>query len=78
MQVERSGYGSSTKVTLPLIEQQLKAKRDTMGNDYWSYGVEPARKALEALRPHQAQGVSQRVVPVEELFHPSTYESYSV
>lgn len=70
---------SATKVTLPFVEEQLQAARETMGEDFWSYGVAPARKTLEAfVRTHHAQGLSSREVPVEELFHPATYESYSI
>ena len=70
---------SATKVTLPFVEEQLQAARETMGEDFWSYGVGPARKTLEAfVRTHHAQGLSSREVPVEELFHPATYESYSI
>lgn len=70
---------SATKVTLPFVEEQLKAAGDTMGPDYWSYGVAAARKTLETfVRHHHAQGLSARLVPVEELFHPATYETYSI
>ena len=70
---------SATKVTLPFVEEQLKAARETMGEDYWSYGVAPARKTLESfVHHHHAQGLSSRKVPVEELFHPATYETYSI
>jgi 4,5-dihydroxyphthalate decarboxylase len=70
---------SATKVTLPFVEEQLKAARDAMGEDYWSYGVQPARRTLETfVRHHHSQGLSPRLVPVEELFHPATYESYSI
>lgn len=70
---------SATKVTLPFVEEQLQAARETMGEDFWSYGVAPARRTLEAfVRTHHAQGLSSREVPVEELFHPATYESYSI
>lgn len=70
---------SATKVTLPFVEEQLKAARDTMGQDYWSYGVAAARKTLDTfVRHHHAQGLSARLVPVEELFHPATYETYSI
>jgi len=70
---------SATKVTLPFVEEQLKAARETLGEDYWSYGVAPARNTLETfVRHHHAQGLSSRLVPVEELFHPATYESYSI
>jgi len=70
---------SATKVTLPFVEEQLKAARETMGEDYWSYGVPAARKTLETfVRHHHSQGLSSRLVPVEELFHPATYEAYSI
>lgn len=70
---------SATKVTLPFVEEQLKAARETLGQDFWSYGVAANRRTLEAFtRHHFAQGLSSRQVSVEELFDPSTYESYSI
>ncbi|MES2482199.1 MAG: ABC transporter substrate-binding protein [Pseudomonadota bacterium] len=70
---------SATKVTLPFVEEQLKAARETLGQDFWSYGVEKNRKTLEAfLHHHHAQGLSARKVALNELFDPSTYESYSI
>lgn len=70
---------SATKVTLPFVEEQLKAARETLGQDFWSYGVAPNRKTLEAfLHHHHAQGLSAKKVALDELFHPSTYESYSI
>ena len=70
---------SATKVTLPFVEEQLKAARETLGEDFWSYGVAKNVKTLEAfLHHHHAQGLSSRRVALEELFHPSTYESYSI
>ncbi|MEI7447015.1 MAG: ABC transporter substrate-binding protein [Burkholderiales bacterium] len=66
---------SATKVTLPFVEEQLAAARATMGEDFWSYGVGPNRRTLEAfVRHHHAQGLSKRLVSVDEVFHPSTYE----
>lgn len=70
---------SATKVTLPFVEEQLKAARETLGQDFWSYGVEANRRTLEAfVHHHHAQGLSARKLAVEELFDPSTYESYSI
>jgi 4,5-dihydroxyphthalate decarboxylase len=70
---------SATKVTLPFVEEQLKATRELMGEDYWSYGVAPNRTVLETfLRHHHTQGLSPRLVSVDELFHPSTYEAFKV
>ena len=70
---------AATKVTLPFVEDQLRLARDFMGHDFWSYGLEPNRKELETfLRHHHAQGLSSRLVKPEELFHPSTHESFAI
>ncbi|MGO8869363.1 MAG: ABC transporter substrate-binding protein [Alphaproteobacteria bacterium] len=70
---------AATKVTLPFVEEQLKAARELMGRDFWSYGVAANRNALETfLRHHRAQGLSQRQLEVEELFHPATLETHKV
>jgi 4,5-dihydroxyphthalate decarboxylase len=70
---------SATKVTLPFVEEQLKATRALMGDDFWSYGVEPNRHAIETfLRHHHGQGLSPRRLAVDELFHPSTLEAHKV
>jgi 4,5-dihydroxyphthalate decarboxylase len=77
--LEQLADTSATKVTLPFVEEQLKAARETLGEDFWSYGVPANRRTLEAfVRHHHGQGLSARVVAVEELFHPATYESYSI
>jgi 4,5-dihydroxyphthalate decarboxylase len=70
---------SATKVTLPFIEEQLAATRELMGEDFWPYGLESNRTTLETfLRHHHAQGLSSRQVKPEELFHPSTHESFKI
>jgi 4,5-dihydroxyphthalate decarboxylase len=70
---------SATKVTLPFVEEQLKAARETLGDDFWSYGVAGNEATLRAfLRHHHAQGLSERELALEELFHASTYESYRI
>jgi 4,5-dihydroxyphthalate decarboxylase len=70
---------SATKVTLPFVEEQLKAARETMGQDFWSYGVGANRATLDAfLRHHHAQGLSQKRMQIEEIFHPATYETYAI
>jgi len=70
---------SATKVTLPFVEEQLKATRELMGEDFWPYGVEANRKTLESfMHHHHAQGISPRRVNVEELFHPATLETFKI
>jgi 4,5-dihydroxyphthalate decarboxylase len=75
----RMADSSAAKVTLPFAEEQLKAARDLMGSDFWSYGIEANRAVLESfLGHHHAQGLSPRRVAVEELFHPATFETTKV
>ncbi|GAB2900505.1 ABC transporter substrate-binding protein [Paraburkholderia jirisanensis] len=67
---------SATKVTLPFVEEQLKAARELLGDDHWPYGVASNRNTLEIfLRHHHAQGLSKRLLSVDEIFHPATYET---
>ncbi len=70
---------SASKVTLPFMEEQVKAARDLMGADFWPYGIPANRKTLEYfLAQHHRQGLSSRLVKLEELFHPTTFETYKV
>lgn len=70
---------SATKVSLPFVEERLAEARQLMGPDFWSYGLEPNRHVLEAfLRHHHEQGVSSRLVGIDELFHRSTHESVKI
>ena len=70
---------SASKVTLPFVEEQLRAARRLLGADFWSYGLEPNRKVLDTfLAAHHAQGLSPRRVSVEELFHPASLEVHRI
>ena len=77
--VQRLADTAAPSVSLPFVEETLKDARAAMGEDFWSYGVEPNRKVLDYfLGQHHAQGLSSRRVSVEELFHPATYETFKV
>lgn len=77
--LERLTDTSATKVTLPFVEEQLRAARALMGPDFWSYGAGPNHHVLDKfLHHHHAQGLSQRRLQVGELFHPSTLESFKI
>lgn len=70
---------SATKITLPFAEERLQEARALMGEDYWSYGIEPNRHTLEYFfRHHYEQGLSSRLVTPEDIFHPGTFESYKL
>ena len=63
------------KTTLPWIGQEAEETRELMGDNYWSYGIEPNRKALNALFQYShEQGLASRKLTIEELFHPATLE----
>ena len=70
---------SATKVSLPFVEEQLLAARRMMGDDFWSYGVDPNRHVLKAfLGHHRSQGLSEREISIEDLFHPTTWEGSKI
>jgi 4,5-dihydroxyphthalate decarboxylase len=70
---------SATKVMLPFVEEQLAFAQRTMGEDYWPYGVAKSKAAIEYfLKHHHGQGLSKRLVSLDELFVPSTYETVKV
>jgi 4,5-dihydroxyphthalate decarboxylase len=70
---------SAAKVTLPFIEEQLHDARALMGDDFWSYGLQPNRLVLERfLRQHHEEGLSARRLLPEELFHPATVEAHQI
>ncbi len=70
---------SATKVTMPFVEDTLNRAQALMGADPWPYGVAANAHVLERfLDYHHAQGLSPRRVQLDELFHPSTLEAYSL
>lgn len=70
---------SATKVTLPFVDELLRSSCQLMGEDFWPYGVESNRYVLDQfLAYHHEQGLSQRRVTVDELFHPSTLSTFKV
>jgi 4,5-dihydroxyphthalate decarboxylase len=77
--IARLADTSATKVTMPFVEEQLRAVRRLMGADFWPYGLAANRKVLDNfLDHHHRQGLSQRRVGAEELFHPSTHETHKI
>jgi 4,5-dihydroxyphthalate decarboxylase len=63
------------KDSLPWFGQELQETRELMGDNYYSYGIGPNRKTLEALfRYSQQQGLCSRELTVEELFVPASLD----
>lgn len=77
--IEHLSETSATKITLPFAEERLQEARELMGDDYWSYGIQSNRHVLDHFfQEHHEQGLSPRLVTVEDLFHPGTFESFSL
>ena len=77
--LEKLSDTSSTKVTMPFVEERLMEARALMGQDFWPYGLEASRKTLETfLRHHHAQGLSSRLLKPEDLFHAGTHETFKL
>src|SRR5262245_3732473 len=61
---------------VPWLVSQIEEARRELGEDWWSYGLEPNRKVLETfLRYHHEQGLSKRLLRPEELFAPETLQT---
>ncbi len=61
--------------SLPWFAQEFEETRALMGDNYYSYGIAPNRKTLETLmRYSYDQGLAQRLLTVEELFHPASLD----
>jgi 4,5-dihydroxyphthalate decarboxylase len=62
-------------ISLPWAGQELEETQELMGENFWTYGIEPNRKTLETLfRYSHEQGLASRELTIEELFHPSTID----
>ena len=63
------------KESLPWFGQEFEETKAAMGENYWPYGIEPNRKALETLFQYSyEQGLASKQLTIEELFEPSTLE----
>ena len=60
---------------LPWIGQEFAETRSLMGDNYYSYGIAPNRKALETVfRYSYQQGLCKRELSIEEIFVPKSIE----
>lgn len=61
------------KESLPWFGQEFAETRALMGENYYSYGIKPNRKTLEALfRYSHQQRLCARKLTIEELFEPTS------
>ena len=73
--LQRLGTTGWAMISLPWLSQDVEATRELMGENYWPYGIESNRDTLTALLQYSyEQGLTERVLSPEELFHASTLE----
>jgi 4,5-dihydroxyphthalate decarboxylase len=58
---------TALKIGLPWLTAEFDATRELMGDDFWSYGVEPNRKTLELMARYSHEQGLARPVTVEEI-----------
>lgn len=84
MEAQRRTYDdlyvtAALKAMLPWLTSHVEETRALMGDDYWAYGFERNRPALETfLRYHHEQGLSKRLLEPEELVAPEAMESFKI
>jgi 4,5-dihydroxyphthalate decarboxylase len=66
-------------VPMPWLAEHARRWREVAGEDFWPYGIEPNRPTLEAFLQYAfEQGVTQRMLKVEEIFAPETRASFKI
>ncbi len=71
---------SATKVTMPFVEDHLERVKNIMGADFWTYGLDKSNRfVIESfLKQHHRQGLSKRLLSVDEMFPANSIEGYSL
>ena len=70
---------AALKAMLPWLTSHVEEVQREMGDDYWPYGLERNRETLSTfLRYHFEQGLSKRLLSVDELFVPESLESFKI
>jgi len=60
-------------ISLPWVGKELEETRALMGDNFWPYGIQANRKALETLFQYSyEQGLAKKNLKIEDLFHSST------
>ncbi|WP_233859392.1 hypothetical protein [Paraburkholderia sp. HD33-4] len=67
------------KTTLPWLASEYEETVAVLGKDFWRYGVPGNESVLNAfLRYHHTQGLSERLMTIDELFAPCTTAQFFI
>ncbi|GAA5049035.1 ABC transporter substrate-binding protein [Erythrobacter westpacificensis] len=76
---EQLRVSASLKTMLPWQIAMVEDTIATMGDNWWPYGVEANREVIETfVRYHNEQGLSDRLLTVEEMFAPETFSEFVI
>lgn len=76
---DRAEETAALSSMLPFSYLAARKVRETMGDDYWAYGVEPNRETLATfLRYSYDQGLITKLHEPEDLFAPETLTSFVI
>jgi len=69
-QLNKMGWAT---ISLPWVAKEIEETRALMGENFWPYGIEANRKALEALCQYSyEQGLASKRLTLEEIFEPTS------
>lgn len=70
---------AASPAMLPWVYAEAERTRDTMGDDFWSYGLKPNTAVLSTfLRYSHEQGLAGRLLEPAELFAPETHDAFLI
>lgn len=70
---------AALKIMLPWLIHHVAETEKIMGKDFWAYGCETNAETLRRLlRYSYEQGLSRRLLKLEEIFAPETLESFKI
>ncbi|HET6522875.1 ABC transporter substrate-binding protein [Sphingopyxis sp.] len=76
---DQLAVSASLKTMLPWQIGSVEEVMRELGADWWPYGIDRNRHVLETfLRYHHEQGLSDRLIGVDELFAPETRTSFKI
>ena len=70
--MDKMGWATNS---IPWFAKELEETKALMGDNFWPYGIDANRKALETLFQYSyEQGLASRKLRIEDLFHPSSLQ----
>jgi hypothetical protein len=73
-QYKRGQIFNNMDIMIPWLSKLINEDRRVLGDNWWPYGVEANRKAVDTfLRYHFEQGLSKRLLTCEDIFVPELF-----